>query len=222
MSTRTLSLTDATYQYLVDVTLREPPLFRALRAETAPMKERDCQISPEQGQFMALLVELIGARRALEIGTFTGYSSLWIASALPAGGRLICCDVNAEWTTVARRYWDRAGLADKIELRLAPALGTLDALLAGSPSAAGTFDFAFIDADKESYDNYYERVLRLLRPGGLVALDNALSEGRVVNPPPDAAAARAIDALNRKVQRDERVTASLVPIADGLLLARKR
>ncbi len=220
MSNRTIQLTDAIQRYLVDVTLREPPLWRELRAETARLANHEMQIAPEQGQFMALLVELLHARRALEVGTFTGYSALWIAGALPADGRLLCCDVNAEWTAVARRYWERAELAQKIELRLAPALETLDALIAGG--AAGTFDFAFIDADKDNYDNYYERVLQLLRPGGLLALDNALQDGHVVRPARDDAAARAIDTLNRKIQRDPRVTQSLVPIGDGLLLARRR
>jgi predicted O-methyltransferase YrrM len=169
---------------------------------------------------MALLVQLVGARRTLELGTFTGYSALCVANALPPDGRLLCCDVNAEWTAVARRYWAAAGVAHKIDLRLAPALETLDALLAAGE--AGRYDFAFIDADKVHSDAYYERVLQLLRPGGLVAIDNALSDGRVVAPPPDDASAQALDALNRKVAVDARVTSSLVPIADGLLLARKR
>lgn len=221
MSTQTIRLTDAIQSYLVDVTVREPEVFRRLRAETARLENRNMQIAPEQGQFMALLVELLGARRALEIGTFTGYSALWIASALPPDGRLLCCDVNDQWTTVARRYWAEAGLADRIELRLAPALDTLDALLA--VGQAGTFDFAFIDADKPNYDNYYERVLRLLRPGGLAALDNALNNGRVVDPPahPDTHAA-IHDAMNRKIRDDPRVSMSLVPIGDGLMLVRKR
>ena len=221
MSTQTIRLTDAIQSYLVDVTVREPEVFRRLRAETARLENRNMQIAPEQGQFMALLVELLGARRALEIGTFTGYSALWIASALPPDGRLLCCDVNDEWTAVARRYWAEAGLTDRIELRLAPALDTLDGLLAGGQ--AGTFDFAFIDADKPNYDNYYERVLRLLRPGGLAALDNALNNGRVVDPAahPDTHAA-VHDAMNRKIRHDPRVTMSLVPIGDGLMLVRKR
>jgi predicted O-methyltransferase YrrM len=218
LSRRTIGLTDELQRYLLEATLREPPLWQALRAETAMLPEADMQIAPEQGQFMALLVRLIGARRALEIGTFTGYSALWVAAALPERGRLLCCDVSAAYTAVARRYWEQAGLADKIELRLAPALETLGQLLASG--RAGTFDFAFIDADKESYDAYYEHVLALLRAGGLMTMDNALSDGRVAGPGPDEDA-RAIDALNRKVQRDPRVDACLVPIADGLLLARK-
>jgi predicted O-methyltransferase YrrM len=220
MSTRTLALTDEIRAYLIQHTLRESPLSARLRAETAKMENAEMQIAPEQGQFMQLLVELVNARRALEIGTFTGYSALCVASALPSDGRLICCDISKEWTDIARRYWAEAGVADKIDLRLGPALATLDDLLA--QGAASSFDFAFIDADKENYDNYYERVLRLLRPGGLVTLDNALKNGRVVQPAPDDADARAMDDLNRKIQHDERVTASLVPIGDGLLLARRR
>jgi len=220
MSTRTLALTDEIRAYLIQHTLRESPLSARLRAETAKMENAEMQIAPEQGQFMQLLVELVNARRALEIGTFTGYSALCVASALPSDGRLICCDISKEWTDIARRYWAEAGVADKIDLRLGPALATLDDLLA--QGASSSFDFAFIDADKENYDNYYERVLRLLRPGGLVTLDNALKAGRVVQPAPDDADARGMDALNRKIQRDERVTASLVPIGDGLMLARRR
>lgn len=220
MSSRTLAVTDAIQQYLSDVTLREPALLRRLREETAQRDNADMQIAPEQGQFMALLVEMLGARRCLEIGTFTGYSSLCVALALPADGRLICCDVSEEYTSVARRYWQEAGVADKIELRLQPGSKSLDELIAAGQ--AGKFDFAFIDADKTGYDAYYERCLTLLRPGGLIALDNMLSDGRVVNPQPDQPSAQAVDALNRKLQRDERVTTSLVPIADGLMLARKR
>jgi len=220
MSLRTIVLNDTTQEYLVRHTLREPELFRRLRAETAALPQRNMQIAPEQGQFMRLLAELTGARRALEVGTFTGYSALWVASALPPDGHMVCCDINAEWTSIARRYWQAAGLADRIELRLGPGRETLDALLADG--AAGTFDFAFIDADKTGYDDYYERVLQLLRPGGLLAVDNALSDGEVAIPDCAHADVRAIDALNRKVQADERVSSSLVPIGDGLLLARKR
>lgn len=220
MSTRTLALTDDIRAYLVQHTLREPPVFARLRAATAKMENGELQISPEQGQLMRLLVELLGARRALEIGTFTGYSALCVASVLPPDGKLICCDLSKAWTDIARRYWAAAGVADRIDLRLGPALATLDDLLAHG--AASSFDFAFIDADKVNYDNYYERVLRLLRPGGLVTLDNALKGGRVVDPAPGDTDSQAVDALNRKIQRDERVTSSLVPISDGLMLARKR
>jgi len=220
VSTRTLPLTPELQAYLVDVTLREPEVGRRLRAETGRLPDPELQIAPEQGQFMRLLVELLGARRALEIGTFTGYSALCVAAALPVDGQLICCDINAEWTAIAQRYWAQAGLADRIELRLAPALQTLEALLAAGQG--GTFDFAFIDADKENSDAYYERVLTLLRPGGLVAIDNAFSGGRVVAPTPDQAKAQAMAQLNRKIQADPRVSFSLVPIGDGLMLVRKR
>ena len=220
MSNRTIPITDALYDYLVRVTVREPELLVRLRRETASMRGSGMQIAPEQGQLMTLLVELIGARRALEIGTYTGYSSLCVAAALPDDGRLIACDVSDEYTQVARRYWQEAKVAHKIELRLAPALQTLDALLA--EGAAESFDFAFIDADKEGYDAYYERSLRLLRRGGLIAVDNALWDGSVADPSIDDAGTRAIRALNQKVAGDARVTMSLVPIGDGLLLARKR
>jgi predicted O-methyltransferase YrrM len=220
MSTRTLELTETIHRYLLEVSLRESPLMRRLREETGRMPNAQMQISPEQGQFMALLVELTGARRALEIGAFTGYSALCVAGALPEDGRLICCDVSEEWTAIARRYWSEAGLSGKIDLRLAPALETLDALL--DQGSAGSFDFAFIDADKTSYDAYYERVLRLLRPGGLVAFDNVLWGGRLADPDHHSPDAQALRALNLKVRDDPRVTCSMVPIGDGLYLARKR
>lgn len=219
MSRRTIPMTDALHAWLVDSALVEAPLLRRLREETAALPRAQMQISPEQGQFMRLLVELIGARRALEIGTFTGYSSICIASALPPEGRLICCDLSAEWTAVAQRYWHEAGLAGRIELRLGPALDTLSALLAAG--GAGAFDFAFIDADRTHSDAYYEHALKLLRTGGLVAIDNAFEGGRVADP---ATADRDVPhrALCRKIARDGRVTASIVPIGDGLILARKR
>jgi predicted O-methyltransferase YrrM len=220
MSNRSITLTDSLYEYMNEVSLREPPLLLALREETAALTQRSMQISPEQGQFMALIARLIGARRCLEVGVFTGYSSLATALALPDDGRIVACDVSEEWTSVARRYWQQAGVTHKIELHLAPATGTLDALL--MRGQAGTFDFAFIDADKENYDNYYERVVQLLRPGGLLALDNAFRDGDVVAPAQADVAARTTDALNRKIQTDQRVTPSLVPIGDGLMLARKR
>lgn len=220
MSLRTIALTDALYDYLVTATLREPPLFQQLRAETAQLEQRNMQIAPEQGQFMGLLVELLGVRRAIEIGTFTGYSALWTAQALPPDGRLICCDISTAWTDIAQRFWQQAGLTDRIDLRIAPALETCDQLIAAGQS--GGFDFMFVDADKEGYDAYYERALQLLRAGGVVLFDNALSSGRVVQPDPDQTGPRHIDALNRKIQGDERVSMSLVPIGDGLLIARKR
>ena len=220
MASRTLSLTDPLYDYLLKVSLREPPLLTRLREETEALPLANMQISPEQGQFMALLVELIGARRTLEVGTFTGYSALCVARALPADGQIVACDVSAEYTDVARRYWAEAGIADKIDLRLAPALDTLDALL--DDGQAGAFDFAFIDADKENYDGYFERCLALLRAGGLVAVDNVLWNGAVINPVKQDPDTQAIRALNAKLQQDQRVSLSIVPIGDGLALARKR
>ncbi len=219
MSLRTLAVTDEIYAYL-ESTLREPAVLRRLRAETAKLPDRNMQIAPEQGQLMALLVELIGARLCLELGVFTGYSSTATALALPADGRLIACDKSREWTDTARRYWAEAGVSGKIELRLGPALQSLDALLA--EGYAGRFDFAFIDADKDNYDAYYEKVLALLRPGGLVALDNALRHGRVADAADADPGTVVIRDLNRKIRDDARVTMSLVPIADGLMLARKR
>ena len=194
--------------------------MRRLREETASMEQANMQIGPEQGQFMALLVELIGARSVLEVGTFTGYSALAMAAALPENGALVACDVSEEWTAIGRRYWEEAGVAHKIELRLAPALETLDALLA--EGRAGTFDFAFIDADKEGYDAYYERALELVRLGGLIALDNTLWEGKVADPAATDVDTEAIRAINAKLVLDERVTLSLIPVGDGLTLARKR
>ena len=194
--------------------------MRRLREETASMEQANMQIGPEQGQFMALLVELIGARSVLEVGTFTGYSALAMAVALPENGALVACDVSEEWTAIGRRYWEEAGVAHKIELRLAPALETLDALLA--EGRAGTFDFAFIDADKEGYDAYYERALELVRLGGLIALDNTLWEGKVADPAATDVDTEAIRAINAKLVLDERVTLSLIPVGDGLTLARKR
>jgi predicted O-methyltransferase YrrM len=220
MSAKTIPVTDAIWQYLIDVTVREPAVLGKLRDETSRMPSGGMQISPEQGQFMALLIELIGARRAIEVGVFTGYSSLRVALALPADGRLIACDVSEEYTNTARRYWREAGVEEKIELRLGPALATLDALVA--QGERGTFDFAFIDADKANYGGYYERCLELVRPGGLVAVDNTLWGGAVADANKQDADTRAIRELNAKVADDARVSSSLVPIGDGLLLARKR
>ena len=220
MSSRTLTMTDALHGYLTGAVSREPAILRELRAETAALPAAGMQISPEQGQFMQLLIALLGAKKTLEVGVFTGYSALATALALPPDGRIVACDVSDEWTAMGRKYWAKAGVADKIDLRLAPATATLDALIADGQ--AGTFDFAFIDADKEAYDAYYERALTLLRPGGLVAVDNALWSGRVADPTetdPDTAALRA---LNAKLRDDPRVDFSLVPIGDGLALARKR
>ncbi len=220
MTRRSIPLTEALNDYLVRVSVREPPVLRRLREETAELENASMQIAPEQGRLMALLVEVIGARRALEIGTFTGYSSLVVALALPDDGTLVACDVSEEWTAVARRYWAEAGVAHKIDLRLAPALETLDALLAAGEG--GSFDFAFIDADKEPYPAYYERVLRLLRPGGLVLVDNTLWSGRVVDPDVRDAATEAIRAFNAKLAADDRVSLSMLPVGDGVTLALKR
>jgi predicted O-methyltransferase YrrM len=220
MSNRTFTLSTALNRYLLEVSLRDDPLRQQLREETARDEMARMQIAPEQGQLMALLVKLAGARKALEIGVYTGYSALCVAGALPADGRLVACDINASWTAMAQRYWKEAGLDDRIELRLAPALETLDALIADGES--GSFDFAFIDADKENYAGYYERSLTLLRPGGLIAIDNTLWSGQVVDPAIQDADTRAIRAFNKALHRDTRVDISLVPIADGLTLALKR
>ena len=219
MTNRTLNIDDHLYQYILDVSLREHPVLAALREATRSQPRAGMQISPEQGQFMAMLIKLIGARQTLEIGVFTGYSALATALALPPDGRIVACDINAEFTDIGRRHWEKAGVADKIDLRLAPATDTLDQLIAEGRS--GSFDFAFIDADKTNYDNYYERCLQLLRVGGLIAIDNVLWDGDVARPAQDADTA-ALQALNIKLHADERVDLSLLTIADGLTLARKR
>jgi caffeoyl-CoA O-methyltransferase len=219
MSRRSWSIDDRVRQYLLDHSLREPAAAAELRGATAKLPHAGMQISPEQGQLMALLVQAIGARRAIEIGTFTGYSALWVALALPADGRLVCCDVSAEWTAVGKPFWEQAGVAGKIDLRIAPAMATLDRLLADGDAG---YDFAFIDADKTGYDGYYERCLKLLRPGGLIAIDNVLWGGDVANPKNRSADTLALRALNRKLHHDERVTLSMLPVGDGLTLALKR
>lgn len=218
MSTHTLGLSPELHAYLMAHN-PEPELLAELRAETAGHEWARMQISPEQGAFMAWLVRLMGARRTLEVGVFTGYSSLAVALALPQDGTLLACDVNAEWTAVARRYWERAGVAGKITLELRPAIETLDQRLAAGE--AGTYDFAFIDADKESYAAYYERCLRLLRAGGVLVVDNTLWGGAVADGADHRETTRAIRALNRHALQDRRVEATLLPIGDGLLLARK-
>jgi predicted O-methyltransferase YrrM len=220
MSNKTFTLPDALYDYVLSASLREEPLLRRLRKETAKDAMSVMQIAPEQGQFMALLVQLLGARKTLEIGVYTGYSALCVASALPADGRLVACDINETWTAVAQRYWREADVIGKIDLRLAPAQETLDQLI--QTGETGTFDFAFIDADKENYLAYYERVLELLRPGGLIAIDNTLWSGSVIDPACQDTDTRAIRAFNKALHTDTRVHISLVPIADGLTLALKR
>lgn len=220
MSTRSIQLTDPLYDYLLAVSLRETDLQRRLREETAANPMSRMQISPEQGQFMALLARLIGARRCIEVGVFTGYSSLAVALALPADGSIVACDVSEEWTAVARRYWAEAGVAARIDLRLAPALETLDSLLADG--GQGSFDLAFIDADKTNYLAYYERVFELLRPGGLVVVDNTLWSGRVADPAVVDEDTLALRHFNECLHRDQRVDLSLLPVGDGLTLARRR
>jgi predicted O-methyltransferase YrrM len=220
MMSRQITLTDELLAYLQEVSLREPDALRKLREETARLPMAGMQISPEQGQFMALLVRLIGARRCLEVGTFTGYSALAVALALPADGRVVCCDVSEEYTAVARRAWASAGVVGKIDLHLAPARVTLDKLRA--EGRHGSFDFAFIDADKENYDHYYEAALELVRIGGVIAIDNVLWSGAVVDPKKQDADTKALRALNRKLRDDQRVDISMLPLGDGLTLARIR
>jgi predicted O-methyltransferase YrrM len=220
MSPKTIAVTESISKYLLDVTVAEPEVLRQLRNETMDLAGANMQIAPEQGQFMRLLVSLLGASRCIEIGTYTGYSSISVGLALPPTGLLIACDVNPETSDIAKQYWQLAGLTEIMQLELRPAKETLDSLVASNQ--AGTFDFAFIDADKEAYDTYYEQCLILIRVGGLIAIDNALWDGRVADPLANDASTRAIKALNRKVTADSRVTSSLVPIGDGLLLARKK
>jgi predicted O-methyltransferase YrrM len=206
--------------WIRDHSLREPPVLARLRELTAGLLDASMQIAPEQGQLMALLVRLIGARRILEIGCFTGYSALWMAAAMPEGGRLITLDVNREWVEIGRRFWREAGVEARIEVRLGLAIESLDALLA--EGAAESFDLVFIDADKKSYELYYERALELTRPGGLILLDNMLWGGSVADPANDDHQTRVLRALTDRLREDQRVEVSLLPIADGLALARKR
>lgn len=220
MSNRTISVNDQLYEYLLQVSLHEPPILKRLRDETAKHPKHSMQISPEQGQFMRLLVRILGARRCLEVGVFTGYSSLSVALGLPEDGHITACDVSPEYTAVARRYWKEAGVEKKIELRLAPALETLDALLRDGES--GHYDFAFIDADKSNYLNYYERIIKLLRPAGVVAVDNVLWSGAVTDKQDKSEDTQAIRKFNETLHADQRIELSLLPIGDGLTLARKR
>ena len=220
MSRHTIGLDEKLVRYIAEHSLREAAVLKELREATAAMPHAGMQISPEQGQLMALLVKMLGARRTIEVGVFTGYSSLAIALALPADGRVVACDVSEEWTAVARRFWQKAGVADKVDLRIAPAVETLDAMLAAGE--AGRYDFAFIDADKGNYSSYYERCLALVRAGGLVAVDNTLWNGWVADAAHTEDDTRAIRAFNDKVLADKRVDLSLVPIGDGMTLARRR
>lgn len=221
MSNKTLTLDDALHDYLLRVSLREAPVLRRLREETMAMPEHNMQIAPEQGQFMAMLVRMMGARRCLEVGTFTGYSALAVALALPDGSTVVTCDVSAAYTDVARRYWEEAGVGDRIELKLGPAVETLDGLLdqADQPQ---TYDFAFVDADKANYAKYYERCLALLRPGGVLAFDNTLWDGKVADPAVTDVDTNALRELNEALYADDRIELSLVPIGDGVTLCLKR
>lgn len=215
-----LTITDDLWEYMRRVSLREPDVLRKLREETARLPNSNLQISAEQGQFMALLMHLIGARRTIEIGVYTGYSALVVAQAVPDDGHIIACDINEEWAAVARRYWREAGVERKIDLRIGQALNTLDDLIASGQG--NRFDFVFIDADKTNYANYYERALVLLRPGGLIAVDNVLWYGRVIDASVDDPDTRAIRAFNQQMKDDDRVWLSMLPVRDGLTLAAKK
>ncbi|WP_024326492.1 class I SAM-dependent methyltransferase [Thioalkalivibrio sp. AKL19] len=220
MSNRSIGLDEPLYHYLLEHSLREPDVLAQLRAETANLPEANMQIAPEQGQFMALLAKLMGARRYLEIGTFTGYSALAIALVLPEDGEVVTLDKSADWTASARRYWERAGVAGRIRLELGEARNTLQALEATGET--GRFDLAFIDADKTGYPDYFEHCLRLVRRGGLILIDNTLWHGTVADPDDQRGDTRAIRAFNDALHHDERIDLSLAPIGDGLTLARRR
>ena len=219
MANKTLSLSNALYAYLVEHSVREPEILQRLREETAQDSMSMMQIGPEQGQFMQLLVRLMGAKNCLEIGVFTGYSSLAVALVLPADGHIVACDVSEKWTAIARKYWQEAGVGAKIDLRIAPALSTLDELIASGK--AGCFDFAFIDADKINYLNYYERALTLVRTGGLIAVDNTLWGGQVLDKNSKSDDTQTIRRFNERLRSDPRIHLSLLPIGDGLTLALK-
>ncbi|MBM4053098.1 MAG: SAM-dependent methyltransferase [Planctomycetes bacterium] len=220
MSNRTLFLTNELYKYMISSSVREPDVLNQLRRETAHDPMSAMQISPEQGQFMALLIKLLKATKAIEIGVYTGYSSLCIALALPPNGKLIACDVNEDWTSIARRYWGKAGVSEKIDLHLAPGIETLDHLILNG--GANSYDFIFIDADKKNYDSYYERAINLLRPGGIIVIDNVFWLGKVTNHKIIDEDTNAIQYLNKKLHNDQRIDLSMLPIGDGLTLAMKR
>jgi len=220
MSANTLNLTPAVYDYFQKISIRDTEILKNLREQTHKMSMGHMQISPEQGQFMGLLIELMGAKKTLDIGVFTGYSALSVAMALPEDGKVIACDINIEWTKIAKRFWEMAGVAHKVDLRLAPALETLDKLIENGE--AGTFDFAFIDADKANYLNYYEKSFILIKSGGLIAIDNVLWGGAVANPDVTDKNTCMIRELNEILWADKRITISMLPLGDGLTLARKR
>lgn len=220
MSNQTINLNDTLYQYMLSVSVHEPAILKSLRETTQQLSSHGMQISPEQGQLMAFLIELTGAEKALEIGVYTGYSSLVVALALPEMGKIIACDINKETTFIARDFWQKAGMAHKIDLKLAPALETLDSLI--KQNHTNSFDFIFIDADKQNYLNYYERSLALLRPGGLMLVDNVLWSGRVVDAHTHDKQTLAIRAFNQTIYEDKRISLCLMPIGDGLTLIRKR
>ncbi len=219
MSSTNYLLEDKIYDYIIAASLREPPILKRLREETAKLPMSIMQVAPDQGQFMSFLVKLTGVRKAIELGVYTGYSSLAVALVLPPDGRLIACDINDEYTSVAKRYWDEAGVAEKIDLRLGPALDTLNELI--EAGEAGSYDFAFIDADKVEYAEYFEQCLHLLRVGGLILVDNVFGFGKVFNESNTDEAVQAVCAFNKKLLNDDRVDISMMPIGDGLTLARK-
>src|SRR6266545_3025990 len=216
---RPTPMTDRLYEYVLSVGLREPEAFRAIREETANLAECEWQIAPEQGPFLAMLVQLMGAKKCLEVGTFTGYSAAWVASVLPPDGKLVCCELSGLYAGIAQKHLTAMGLVDKVDLRIAPASNSLSVLLADGE--AETFDYAFIDADKSRYNLYYERCLELVRPGGLIAIDNTLWDGKPADPQVNDEDTLAIRALNEKLHGDERVSLSFLPFADGLTLAMK-
>lgn len=220
MTLRTITLTDQLHEYLLSVSLRETDIQKKCRIETSELEAADMQIAPEQGQFMSILIKLIGAANILEIGVFTGYSSLWMVSAMGAEGRLTACDISTEWISQAKKYWKQAGIEKQINLRLAPAIETLDLLI--SQNQAEAYDLCFIDADKENNQNYYEKCLTLTRPGGIILFDNVLWDGKPADETiidPDTSAIRE---LNTYLHHDKRIDLTLVPIGDGLTIARKR
>jgi len=220
MANKTINLNAELYDYVLDVGLREPELLARLREATEAEEMSVMRSAPEQGQFMAMLLKLTGAKRVLEVGTYTGYGTLWMALSLPQDGEIVTCDVSERWTSVARRFWEAAGVTERIRLELRPALKTLESLLAAGEQSS--FDFAFIDADKVNYDAYYEACLKLVRPGGLICVDNVLWGGSVIDPAKQDESTEAIRAFNRKLKTDARIELSMLPVADGLTLAIKR